>query len=505
MRILTAEECNRIDEYAINTLGIAQSLLMERAAQSVMDCILEVCPKPGKVLVLSGGGNNGGDGIALTRLLSIAGIDTDVVLLKDIDSCKDSIRHQVGLLKEAGKDYLTEIPEDNYDIIVDAILGVGLTSAPREYLANAIEHINQKAVEDVSLVFAVDLPSGLNTDTGDCPGAVVKADFTVTFSAYKPGLICYPGKENCGKVFVRSIGVDHVIEELCPEESERFCFGSEKVKLKKRLPTGNKGTFHRIGVIAGSKAMSGACVLCSEAALRGGIGLCDVYTHEINREILATSVPEAILHFYNEDMDFIEAFSDDLQKDDAIILGPGLSTEEYAKDIVFSVLSGWIDKPLIIDADALNLISEHTELKRAFGDYCANHPVVLTPHPKELSRLSGVPVAKLLADYENQIRVLAEKWNVVLVGKGNPTIVSNGKKVYYNISGNDGMATAGSGDVLAGIIGGFLLNEENVFDAVCKAVYIHGLSGDLCAEKYSHRGMIARDLIEGLTSDKIAE
>ena len=129
----------------------------------------------------------------------------------------------------------------------------------------------------------------------------------------------------------------------------------------------------------------------------------------------------------------------------------------------------------------------------------------MTPHPKELSRLSGLPVAKLLADYENQIRVLAEKWNVVLVGKGNPTIVSNGKKVYYNISGNDGMATAGSGDVLAGIIGGFLLNEENVFDAVCKAVYIHGLSGDLCAEKYSHRGMIARDLIEGLTSDKIAE
>lgn len=497
MRLLTANECNAIDEYAINTLKIAQSVLMERAATGVATTILKFAKPSDKVLILSGGGNNGGDGIALARILKKAGCNADVVLLKDIDSCKDSIRHQVKLLGEAGATYLTEIPDTKYEIIVDAILGVGLTKAPRENLAHAIAYINQKGAEGAKIV-SIDIPSGVNTDTGETPGEAVKADVTVTFTALKPGLISHPGRELCGRVFVSSIGVEDVVKLLYPDEYARFCYDPGTVKLKKRPVNGNKGSFHRVGVIAGSKAMSGACILCSEAALRGGAGLVDVYTHADNKTILATSVPEAIHHFYEDSTDFSDAFTGDLSKDDVIVLGPGLSMGDCAKAIVKGILSQDLNKPLILDADALNIISASDELKQLLKAYSAKNTVVITPHPKEFSRLSGLGVSEILSNYENHVSAFAKEWNVILVGKGNPTIVSDGVHIYYNVSGNDGMATAGSGDVLSGILGAFLLNEENAFDGVCKAVYAHGLSGDYQLNNYGHRGMIARDLIEGI-------
>ena len=497
MRLLTANECNAIDEYDINTLGIPQSVLMERAASGVANTILTIAKPSDNVLILSGGGNNGGDGIALARILKKAGCKADVVLLKDIDSCKESIRHQAALLQEAGGMHLTEIPDTKYEIIVDAILGVGLTKAPRENLAHAIAFINQKGAEGAKIV-SIDIPSGVNTDTGETPGEAVKADVTVTFTALKAGLISHPGRELCGKVYVSSIGVEDVVKLLYPDEYARFCYDPETVKLKKRPVDGNKGSFHRVGVVAGSRAMSGACILCSEAVLRSGAGLVDVYTHAENKVILATSVPEAIHHFYDDETDLTDAFAGDLAKDDVIILGPGLSTQECAKAIVKGILSSGADKPLILDADALNILSASEELKQLFKAYSAKNTVVITPHPKEFSRLCGIGVSEILSDYENCVRRFAEEWNVILVGKGNPTIVSDGKHTYYNVSGNDGMATAGSGDVLSGIIGAFLPNEENAFDGVCKAVYAHGLSGDYQLKNYGHRGMIARDLIEGI-------
>lgn len=497
MRLLTASECNAIDEYAINTLWIPQSVLMERAAGGVATMILSMAKPSDKVLILSGGGNNGGDGIALARILRKAGCEADVVLLKELESCKESIRHQVSLLNEAGGTYLTEIPDTKYDMIVDAILGVGLTKAPRENLSHAISYINEQGANGAKVI-SIDIPSGVNTDTGETPGEAVKADVTVTFTALKPGLICHPGRELSGRVIVSSIGVEDVVSKLYPDEKTRFCFDSETVNLKKRPVDGNKGTFHRVGIIAGSKAMSGACVLSAEAALRSGAGLADVYTHEANRVILATSVPEAILHTYDDETDFIETFINELKKDDVIILGPGLSMDPASKAIVSGVLTTDIHKPLILDADALNNISEDEELKKSFIRYSALNTVVITPHPKEFSRMSGRSVSELLADYENSVRTFAKEWNVILVGKGNPTIVSNSEQTYYNLSGNDGMATAGSGDVLSGCIGAFLLNEETAFDGVCKAVYAHGLSADFQLKNYGHRGMIARDLIEGI-------
>ena len=497
MRLLTASECNAIDEYAINTLQIPQSVLMERAATDVANTILTIAKPSDKILILSGGGNNGGDGIALARILKKSGFEADVVLLKDIESCKDSIRHQAELLKEAEGTYLTAIPDTKYDIIVDAILGVGLTKAPRENLAHAIAYINQKG-ENGAQVISIDIPSGVNTDTGETPGEAVKADVTVTFTAMKPGLICHPGRELSGRVVVSSIGVEDVVSRLYPDEKTRFCYESDTVKLKKRPADGNKGSFHRVGIIAGSKAMSGACILSAEAALRAGAGLADVYTHEANRVVLATAVPEAILHTYGDETDFIGSFLDDLKKDDVIVLGPGLSVDPVAKAIVSGILKSEIQKPLILDADALNIISADEEIKKIFVQYSARNEVVITPHPKEFSRMSGLSVSELLADYEKSVRTFAKEWNVILVGKGNPTIVSNSEQTYYNLSGNDGMATAGSGDVLSGCIGAFLLNEENAFDGVCKAVYAHGLSGDYQLKNYGHRGMIARDLIEGI-------
>ena len=522
MFILHAEEMNKLDEFAIGHIGIPQCVLMERAALGVADCILKQFENP-SVLVLSGPGNCGGDGLALARILLDKGIKVEVYLPAPIEKCKESVQKEAGYFQAFGGEILKALPEKTYDVIVDAVFGIGLNRPVKDAFLETIEWVNSQKEKSRAHVISIDIPSGIHTDTGAVLGAAVNADETVTFSYLKPGLLLYPGREYAGKICVSSIGIDSL--DVSDIKKNTYTYGLEGTKtihLKKRRPDGNKGTFHRILIIAGSEEMPGAALLCSESALRSGAGLVELYTHEANRDLVLSTLPEVILHTHDGvsghkdkiNWEILGAYAEkdeaaEINRDrktirdmfsraDAVVIGPGLSKSYYAKFMLEETLIN-CSKPLVLDADGINLISEDDRLKTFLKKRNeAGFVTVLTPHPAELSRLSVLSVSDLLADYERYIKQIAEEFGVILVGKGATTIVSDGKEVYYNLSGNDGMATAGSGDVLAGMIGAFLLNENTCFDGVCKAVYVHGKAGDAIAEEKGHRGMLAGDIIHGL-------
>ena len=510
MYIYHADEMNKLDEYAIKHIGIPQCVLMERAAMGVVECMVnrigELSGK--KVLVLSGPGNCGGDGLATARNLLDRGIKADVYMPVSVEKCKESVQLQAGLFSGFGGRILNELPDEEYDIYVDALFGVGLNRAVGGAFYDAVSWLNKRkdnATESESrnenknenskdTVFSIDIPSGIHTDTGAVMEIAVKADCTVTFSFLKPGLLLYPGHEYAGKIYVSSIGIDSL--SVPGLENKRFAFERSEAGLKKRKADGNKGTFHRIFVIAGSSKMPGAAVLCAGAALRSGAGLVELYTHKANRDIVLTSFPEVILQAYEDDLD-PETLKDAMSRADSVVLGPGLSMEPVAKQIVKIVLES-CEKPLLIDADGLNLIASDENLKKILCNRSKRYLTVLTPHPGELSRLMNESVAELLSDYEASVKNAANAFHSIVVGKGANSLVSDGESVYYNLSGNDGMATAGSGDVLAGMAGTFLVNEETAFKGICLAVYHHGLAGEAASELWGKRSVTAADLWKGI-------
>ena len=490
MNVFHAIDMARLDQYAIEEKGIPQDVLMERASLGVVKYILE--KNPSSVLICCGGGNNGADGLTVGRILEEKGFSTRAKLLKRPEECKESVQRKYKDYINAGGKEFDESEALEFDLIVDAVYGVGFSGTLKESAKAFVEFINHKAIEDHSFVVAVDMPSGIDTDTGAAE-ICVKAELTVTFTALKSGLILPPGRNFAGEIKVESIGID----DLKPEGVcfDNFGFFDEKPKLKLRNPAGNKGTFHRVALIAGSKDMAGALALSAESALRSGCGLLEVFTHEKNREILLSRLPEAIVHTYNDFEDFLKE-AENLKRADIIVVGPGLSQSVGSKEIVSYVLNN-LEKPLVLDADAINIIAEG-ELKPALKEYAKKNTVIMTPHPAELSRLTGRKVSELLSDYESAVKETAEEYGIILVGKGQTTLVSDGKSVYFNLSGCDAMATAGSGDVLSGMMGSFAINEESPFMGVCLAVYAHGLAGEAAAEEYGHRGTIAGDIARAI-------
>lgn len=493
MNILHADEMNKLDEYAIGHIGIMQCVLMERAALGVSDCILKQFEKP-SVLVLSGPGNCGGDGLALARILLDRGLNVRVYLPVALEKCKESVQNEAKLFESFGGKILSVLPDEGAEVIVDAVFGVGLNRPVTGAFLDAIKWMNNQKEKSQAYIFSVDIPSGIHTDTGAVMGDAVKADYTVTFSCLKPGLLLYPGREYAGEISVSSIGIDSLTDTII--EPTCYTFSREEARLSKRSPYGNKGSFHRILIIAGSRDMCGAAVLASTAAFRSGAGLVEVYTHENNRDVLLSALPEAIVHTYP---DFVETeeLKSALARADSVLIGPGLSAGDAAKKIMDIVLEGY-NGPLVLDADAINILSADGELKGKFLGFAKNHPVVLTPHPMELSRFTGLPREDLLTNYEKSVRECAKENNCVIVGKGATTLVSDGERVYYNLSGNDGMATGGSGDVLAGMIATFIVNEKDFFTGITLAVFRHGLAGESASELWGRRSALAADLWKGI-------
>lgn len=514
------KEIQEIDRLTIEEKGVPGLLLMECAAHSVFGVLEE---KAGglragglfdmKILVAVYAGNNGGDGLALARRLWQSGALVTVWCIGGALRASDSFEYQMNIIKrlgvpcevlEEGCDMHSMAEGDSYDIIVDGIFGVGLSREVKGIWRDVIDLLNGMD----GFKTAIDVPSGVDASNGCILGTAFKADLTVTFGLNKRGMVLYPGCMMAGEVVVCDIGFG--ISEIQRVMPEAYTFDRKagrsvlKELLPKRVDYSNKGTYGKVAVIAGSRYMSGAMTFAAQAAYRMGAGLVKIYTHENNRVAAGVNVPEAVLMTYGSTDEACTMEAEDCARDavswaDVILVGPGLSKEEAACRLVYTILKT-SDKPLVIDADALNIISEHIEL---LNEHKAE--VVITPHIGEMRRLlcaDGSEQGRADDIKKNILEVckgFAKEYNVINVLKDARTCVSDGEGgIYINTSGNNGMSTAGSGDVLSGIVAGLIGTGLSPKKAAVLGVYIHGLAGDEAAANMGRYAMTARDIISAI-------
>lgn len=497
--IVTGDEMKEYDNNTITQIGIHEMVLMERAALAVHDVIWDECKVFQKILIVAGTGNNGADGLALARLFAENECDVEVCLLGNQQKATEQFRKQLEILshypvfvweKEGALQKLVSYAQKEvkrYGIIVDALFGVGLSRKITGEFAAAIEAMNALQGDKI----AVDMPSGICANTGRVMGVAFRADITVTFGFGKLGLYLYPGSDYAGQLEVEDIGISK--RAFFGREPEWFCYTESPFTfLPERRRDGNKGTFGKVLVIAGFEQMAGAAVLCARAALELGAGMVKVICGKENREILQKSVPE-VLYGTCEDLE------SSIKWADVVAIGPGLGKSEQASQLLQQVLKE-CTLPLVLDADALNLISESAEKKALLQAY--QEPKILTPHIGELARLCGLTVAEIKENVSEVAKQLAKEYHSVMVCKDARTIVSGeGEKLYLNLSGNDGMATAGSGDVLTGMIAALLaqsMERREAFRAACTGVYLHGWAGEAAKVNYTEYGVTASRIIENI-------
>lgn len=498
-----ASKMKQIDEFTIEKIGIPAMVLMERAAYETVSVIKRNIKRTDRILVVCGTGNNGGDGVAAGRILYGEGYDVAILFIGEETKCSPQMKEQLAIARNL------ELPFENcnklhaYNIIIDAIFGVGLTRPISGYYADIIEQINASQ----SKVFSVDIPSGISADSGKLMSIAVKADYTITFGYQKHGLLLYPGVEYAGKIIVADIG----FPKIAAEQANLDTFYYEKEDLN-RLPLrksySNKGSYGRVLVIAGSKGVSGAAYLSAKSAYRCGAGLVKVMTSEENRAIIQTLLPEALFSAYDEVTEDSEGrlrrLLSELDWASVIVVGPGLGQTkeaEYLLDIVMNKAK----VPVIYDADAITLLAGWMDYQKLAGqsriDYLTERlqeQSVLTPHLKELSRLIRVPVSDISDNLIDTAIQCSYNSKLTYVMKDARTIVSHQHQRYINVSGNHGMATGGSGDVLTGIIAALIAQGMTLFEASCLGVYVHGYAGDVAAQEKGHYFMMAEDLINAL-------
>lgn len=530
--VLDAASMKNVDSYSINTLGIPSVVLMERAALSVTEAI-ESKVKGNihtDIICVCGRGNNGADGLAVARQLYLKGYNVDVYIINSHASTKE-FDIQLNIIKNLGIECINSPDFSKYGVIVDALFGNGLsrelagearivvdtinkcsTSVRSQYTQNSDNNGNR-------LVVAVDIPSGISASTGVVMGSAVNADITVTFGFEKIGHILYPAASYCGKIIRKDIGFAQYPDMTRNIFTYDYSDISDMLPLRK--PDGNKGTFGKALVIAGSRLYGGAAVLSSRAAARIGAGLVRTLTHISNRTAVITGNMECIVDTYDTDEecgDFVKNTETLVDKcicwADVVCIGPGLSMEESAVKLVRSVSAKKNIKKLY-DADALNIIAQYKiELdgsnddvdyeaggnsgNASYKDDMSDKNVVVTPHIGEMSRLTGLDIAMIKNNPIDTARTYSREHNCVCVLKDARTIVSDGERVYINMLGNDGMATGGSGDVLSGIITGLMAQGLTTFEASALGVYIHGCAGDEAALSNGKYSMVAGDIIDNI-------
>ncbi len=474
--LYTIEQVRRLDQAAIAG-GIPGFELMQRAASAAF-ALLRVCwPDARKVLVLAGNGNNGGDAFLVARLASLAGLDVGVVALGH-ESHGDAGLARAAWLESGGSITVadgSELPGDA-DVLVDGLFGTGLTRAPGGVAANLIERINAHRAGKLSL----DVPSGLNADSGVAPGPVVRADATISFVGWKRGLFTADGVDCCGALSLDSLGISSPVFSACPGDTRLLDIGVLSV-LPPRNSNVNKGKFGHVLAVGGDEGMGGAVTLCAEAALRVGAGLVSVATRSVHAGGISARRPELMVR----GVEGPQSLEGMIERASVIALGPGMGQTAWGHALWDAALRA--SKPCVIDADGLNLLArEHIDLPNT---------IVLTPHPGEAARLLGCDVAHIQADRFSAVRELAKRYCAVVVLKGAGSLISNpGQEVALCPFGNPGMASGGMGDLLTGVIAGLLAQGLSAWDAAQLGVVAHALAGDHAAGN-SPRGMIASDLL----------
>jgi hydroxyethylthiazole kinase-like uncharacterized protein yjeF len=503
MRLVTSEKMREIDRHCIEDLGIPGLKLMESAGVGTARFIeREISPVKGMtVTVVCGKGNNGGDGFVIARELKRMGASVNVYLAGHREDVSGDARTNLDRL---GAENIIELSDGKSiaefvttmtrsDLVVDAVFGTGFSGVPRGLSGTVIGQMDACGRP----VLAVDVPSGLNATTGAVEGDCVHARWTCTMALSKRGLFVGSGRGHAGLVHVVDIGVPrHAIDAA--DIRDNVLTAAEAVALVPKRPiAGHKGTFGKVVVIAGSVGYSGAAALTSRAALRAGAGLVYLGTPVSLNDVMETKLTEVITRPLAEtaarslSSDAVEDIREMLEGASSLALGPGVSRNPETQALMRDVVAE-LTLPCVIDADGLNALTPEL-----IGERAGDRPVVLTPHPGEMSRLSGRAVRDVLVDRDAVARDVAARARAAVVLKGASSVVADSDgSLYINPTGNNGMASGGTGDVLTGVIAAFLARGMMALEAAALGAYVHGLAADLAAETLGETSMIAGDVLE---------
>ena len=506
MLVVTSDEMRNIEKKAVEN-GSTYLSLMENAGGCVAEKAAKIMTekKLKNVVILCGKGNNGGDGFVAARFLSVMNCNVTVILADGEPKTSDA-KLNFNLIPSKVKklSYIFEKEDciesiNNAEILIDAIYGIGFKGALNIEMYELAEYYNsnEKAVK-----IAVDLPSGIMCDTGEIINGCFNTDYTITFTSLKPLHILYPSLDFCGEISVEDVGVPKKILDECSyimKTTDEYISENPFTTRKKSAHKGTNGTLFEL---CGSYGMAGAAVLSGSAALRTGVGLLRMAVPKSIYEIVSSKLTEAVFMPLEQNDDgtaSIEEFNkilyNVLEKSTAMLIGCGLGMNDDLCDLV-SLLIENSTKPVVLDADGINAVCMNINVVKR-----ATVPLILTPHPGEMARLIMSDTKTVQCDRYNIAKDFAEEYGVTLVLKGANTLVATPEgRVYANLSGNNGMARGGSGDVLAGMIASFLAQGMSAEKAAVYGVYYHGLVGDLCAEKYSSRSMLPSDMVTELKS-----
>ncbi|MFZ5723741.1 MAG: NAD(P)H-hydrate dehydratase [Pseudomonadota bacterium] len=493
-----ADEVRALDACAIGKFGIPGMTLMERAGQAAFGIIQRRWPRAQRIVVFCGGGNNGGDGYVVASLARRAGKDVTVVHVGARDALRGDARtamEQAVAARVPMVDALDPAVQPDrdmlggpVDLVVDALLGTGLRTPVRADYLGAIETLNASGAP----VLAIDLPSGLCADSGIQFGSAVRADATVTFIGLKRGLFTGRGPALCGDVYFDDLRVPPAVQEQVAAQAERLDASLVDELLAPRARDAHKGRFGHVLVIGGDHGFAGAALLAAEAAARSGAGLVSVATRPEHVTAFVTRRPELMVRAVTQPA----ALEPLLARATVAVVGPGLGTEAWGRSLLACALQSRL--PLVLDADALNLIAAGAP--DAFAARRRDPQWVLTPHPGEAGRLLGVDSAAIQADRFRRVRELQSRFGGTVLLKGAGTLIDSGdgRPVSVAAVGNPGMASGGMGDVLSGVIGALLAQGLSPADAARLGAVVHGAAADRCAARHGERGLLAGDLFEPL-------
>jgi hydroxyethylthiazole kinase-like uncharacterized protein yjeF len=503
--VFTATEMRAVDARAITELGIPGPRLMESAGDGAARVIArEFAPIRGKrVVVVCGKGNNGGDGFVVARRLRAQGARITLALIGPRREVKGdaavALARWRGRIQEVlAEPALRALQRDlaAADVIVDALLGTGLSGPARGLVADAIGAMNGAGPPVVSL----DVPSGLGSDDGALIGPTVEATLTTTFAGYKRSLLLHPGARQAGRTVVVDIGMSR--DEIA-RGMTTFLLEEEDVRrhFPPRRPDSHKGSFGHLLVVAGSIGKTGAAGLAGSAALRGGVGLCTIATAVSQQPIVAGFAMEPMTEPLPETPGRTIALTarprilDLVARTDAMALGPGLSLDPETQELIRGLVLD-VERPMVVDADGLSALAGHLDLlDRAAG------PRALTPHPGEMARMLGTTVAEVQSDRLEVVRTFCARHGVALALKGAGTVIgAPDGRVFINPTGNPGMASGGSGDVLTGMVGAFLARGFDTVTALQAGCFLHGLAGDLARAERGGEALMAGDIVEAISA-----
>ncbi|KXG74457.1 bifunctional ADP-dependent NAD(P)H-hydrate dehydratase/NAD(P)H-hydrate epimerase [Thermotalea metallivorans] len=504
MKVVDGIEMKKLDRKAMEEYGIPGVILMEHAGMAVTEEILkDLAHQENKeIVIVCGTGNNGGDGVVAARHLHQKGFPVKVRIIGDIARISEDAKINCDILKKLRVDIKTiidfkDVPKLSEElsrcgVIVDAIFGTGLNKEVQGLTREVILAVNRTN----TYVLSIDIPSGVRASDGHICGIAVKADKTVVLQLPKIGNIQFPGADYAGEMVVKDIGIPHEAIEKSNFPINLITADMVQAILPQRRKDTHKGNYGKAYIVAGSTGMTGAAMLTCEAVLRSGAGLLKVAIPQSLNNIMEVRLTEAITVPLPELKKGVVGISDiekiikTMQESDVIAVGPGSGQTRELEEVLRNIFEA-ATIPIVLDADALNALAHRQEILKLIKS-----AAVLTPHTGEMSRLTNIPVEEI---NRNRIQIaleFAKKWNVILILKGARTIVASPDgKVFVNTTGNPGMATAGSGDVLTGIVTGLLAQGIQPIKAAIAAVYLHGVAGDRAAARLGEYGLIAGDIV----------